>query len=76
MLNDKEKINFNWSTVDHDQTLIKSVNKTVLHRYPINEVNPEIPAVLKNKVRIVAKYNNPHLDSINRFLTVELLDEF
>ena len=73
---DKEKINVDWSTVDDDQTLIKSANKTRLHRHPIDEEDPVIPAVLKNKVRVIAKRNNPHLEGINRFLRVELLDEF
>ena len=74
--NDNEKINVNWSTVEHDQISIKSAKKTILHRHLIDEANPEILAVLKNKVHIFEKYNNPHLDGVDHFLIVELLNEF
>ena len=70
-----DKINADWSTVDEDQTLIKSANKPRLYRRPIDEEDPKIRDVQK-KLRVIAKHNNPHLEGINRFLQLELLDEF
>ena len=52
------------------------VKKEFFHRYSVIRRKIIIPSVLKEKMRIVTKCNNPHLEGINRFLKVELLDEF
>ena len=71
-----ERIWVDWSQVEEGHTLIKSDNNKILHRHPMDKELVNIPAVLKHKVRIIAKCNNPHLEGINRFLKIELLEEF
>ena len=70
----KELLNANWSDVEEFHTLIKSGNKNILHMHPMNKKEVIIPAVLKENILILAKCNNPHLEGINRFLKVELLN--
>ena len=73
--NEKEKFIVDWPAVETGHTLIKSANKNILHRHPIQNY-ADIRPVTYNKVRIIAKCNNPHLSGINDFLKVELLEEF
>ena len=72
----RERIWVDWSQVEKGHTLIKSENKKILNRHEIEDDAIDLPAVLKHKVRIIAKCNNPHLDGVNTYLKLELLDEF
>ena len=47
-----------------------------MYKYPIDQKEVDIQTVSKDKVQILAKCNNPHLYGIDRFMKVELLDEF
>ena len=72
----KKRINIDWTSVELGHTLIKSENRNVLHRHLLDHVHIDILTVLINKMRIVTKSKDPHLDGIDCYLELELLDEF
>ena len=74
--NEKEKVIVDWSVVETGHTLIKSANKNILHRHPIQNYAVDIHPVTYDNVHIIGKCNKPHLSGINDFLKVELLEEF
>ena len=60
--------------VDDVHKFTKSKKKDVKFEGQTGEIHSIL--VLKNKTRVFALRNNPHLDGINRFLKEALLDEF
>ena len=49
------RMHINWTSAELGHNLIKSENRKVLHMYPVKNVQIDIPAVSKDKVRIIAK---------------------
>ena len=62
-----EYINMRWSAVENGHTLVKSANNDIKQEMHI--VDKITIAVQKGKVRTIVRYNNPHFDNINAFVT-------
>ena len=65
-----------WSAVEKGHTVVNSENKTLMTIGERSNIQVEIHPTPKNKVRVIAKSNNPQLEGVNRFMKKALLDEY
>ena len=71
----QEYINMEWLTVENGNSLIKS-KKEVLDKTECENKEIHIPSVSKDNVRILVKCNNSHLEWVNQFLKLAILDKY
>ena len=71
-----DTVHVNWAQVEEGHTPIKSANAKFIRFCSSNGCIRTFKPVSKNSLSLLAKADNPHLDGINAFVKVAVLDNF